>query len=785
LRVRFPILFIASVTLAFACKRSGDADNRKEDSQDARTKEGASSKEGKDTTKEATPPSTRTGLQSYRPLLDEAPRAELEAGGLLVDFGTADQYKFVRGGWRSGWGETKEDPSGFSYAQVTGQTAIIEGLARTGSTELLIRARSAVAGQKLAVWVDGIQAGTAEVGPTWKVVRFPVKNAPAKGRRELLLRFKQSGSPRGDIDWVFLAEKAGAEPPAVVPRVMPLNLGRARRSLVAPTARTYSFYMDVPEKASLVFDYGSSAGANFQVSVEEDGVNPEVVFGPKTAKSWTEAKVDLSKYAGKTVRLALETVGGGEGVSGWGEPEIMVAGSAPPAHKAPPKTAKNAIVLLIDTARADSYAPFWKDKKVVTPTYDAFAKTSTVFVAAYNQENWTKPSVASTLSGVYPSTHNTKLETSKLPDGVKLLPEWLKEHGFRTGAFVANGYISNKFGFEKGWDQFKNYIREEKPSEAEYVFPDALKWIKENKDKGRYFLYIQTIDPHVVYRRNPKYSKLYFKGEYKGFLGPTIEPEEQIAISNKKVAFTERDLDWVRALYWGEVSYHDAQMGYFMEELEKLKVLDDTVFVVTNDHGEELHEHGRLGHGHSLYDELLRAPLLFHFPPVFPSKEVTEVVENLDVVPTLTEVLGVKPLAQAEGHSLLPLVADEPGPRPNYAISEFLDTQRAVHVGRWKFIRTPGNRVNLFDIAADRTEMHDFLASTSTDKKPIARRMCEVHLGEGLASPDKRQRRQNMTVARRSFEAGCADIDPATRKQLAALGYFGGSDPCSAKEKSN
>jgi arylsulfatase A-like enzyme len=578
---------------------------------------------------------------------------------------------------------------------------------------------------------------------------------------------------RGDIDWLWLAETAGAPAPAVIPRSMTVNLGRPRRALPAPTARRYSFYLDVPEQASLVFDYGSDKGAQFQVSAEVDGDEPKVIFGPKTAATWTEAQIDLAAYAGKTVRLELMTTGA-DGVTGWGEPEIML--KTPRAIAARGAAAKNAIIILIDTQRADSFPAFNPKSKVHTPAFDALAKESTTFVNGYVNENWTKPSVATTLTGLYPSTHTTKEDASKVPDKVELLPQRLKKEGFTTAGFIANGYVSDKFGFEKGWDIFVNYIRDNKPSEANYVYRDALAWIQKQKGK-RFFTYIQTIDPHVVYRHNREEVKRYFDGEYKGPLGNTITPEEQIAMSEKKGKFSQRDIDWLRALYNGEVTFHDQHMGEFIDALKRENLLNDTLLIITNDHGEELMEHGRAGHGHSLYDELLRAPIVIHYPPMFPPGANPEVIESVDLAPTVVDALGLKPLKDAEGTSLVNLMAGKSVKQPSYAISEFLNGQRSVRVGRWKFIRTPGDRSHLFDVVKDPGETVDYIKKENGHKQN-ARRLAEVHLGEGLAVPDKSKRLDDAGTRQR-FTAGCADIDPETRRQLEALGYFGGtSTPC-------
>ncbi|ACY14827.1 sulfatase [Haliangium ochraceum DSM 14365] len=719
-------------------------------------------------------PSVRTKLEDYRPLLDEAARAELDAGGLFIDLGTADQHKFTRGGWRTGWGESKQE-DGLSLSAGDDRRLHLDVLTSEPAAEVAVRARSAVDGQAATVWVDGERQGDIWLKPEWTVMRVPVaEGALAAGRHNVQLTFTKSGTPRAEIDWVWLANEVDAEPPSASVRVLPLRIGsQPKRALIAPTTRTYSFYMQPPAGASLVFDYASDVGASFEVRAQADGGAAESLFTATGGESWEEAQVDLGAFADKAIRLDLVATGA-EGRSGWGEPALMVApgNSDKPALKtAAPGTPKNVVVILIDTVRADSFAAIRPDNKVVTPAFDAFADKATVFTNAYNNENWTKPSVASLLSGLYPSTHDTKKDESSLPKEVEILSQRLSKQGFATAGFVANGYVSEKFGFEKGWDAFTNYIRENKSSEAEYVYGDALAWLGEREkaaDGKPFFLYIQTIDPHVTYKVERPFTQHYYAEDYGGPLGPTIDALELQDLSTGKKQASDKDLAWLRAMYRGEVTYHDEHMGKFFEQLQTMGRMDDTLIVITNDHGEELGDHGKFGHGHTLFDELLRAPLLMYFPGMFPEGgRVDEIVETVDIAPTIVEVLGLEPMSNADGTSLLPLVQGKPIQRPTYAISEFLDGRRAVRVGDWKFMRSSSTWANLHNVADDFHEEND-----RSEDALIARRMCEVHLGEGLATPDKSKRQQDITI-RRKFKAGEADIDPAMRKQLEALGYFG------------
>ena len=148
------------------------------------------------------------------------------------------------------------------------------------------------------------------------------------------------------------------------------------------------------------------------------------------------------------------------------------------------------------------------------------------------------------------------------------------------------------------------------------MFSDALAWLDRHQDRP-FFLYLQTIDPHVTYSPPLEHLRPYHPEPYDGPLGPSLDGFEQAAISQGKKPASAADVRWMRALYDGEISYHDEQLGRFLEALSATELLDQTLFIVTNDHGEEIADHGRHGHGHTLYQELIRSPLTIRYPPVF------------------------------------------------------------------------------------------------------------------------------------------------------------------------
>ena len=732
----------------------------------------------------------RSALQPWRSLLHEAPRAELRAGGLHIDFGTADSFKYIRGGWQNRWDDVTTAKDGTTATKLDGASGPIDFILRAADAEpkeVVVRMRAMCKGRNVSIELDGAPVGDKQSLPEdWTTLRFPIDGHTKAGAHRLSIKPDKSckKKARAEVDWVWLAEEAGAEPPAIVERVQPIKLGDGvRRGLVAATPRTYSFYLQVPEGGELVFDHASSNGAEFTVDIAADGQEAKEVYRGKTTDTWEEGSADLKPWVDKAIRVDLN-VAGDAGDGGWGEVEIMVP-ELPKEADIPNPSAKpkNLVYILIDTQRADSFEPFGGEgSAAVTPTFDALTKDSIVFSRAYNQENWTKPSVATILSGLYPVTHDTSGEEETVPDAVEMLAEHMQKQGLKTGAFIANGYIATDFGFNQGWDHYTNFLREKKNSSAKGVYREAIQWVKENA-KQPFFLYVQTIDPHVPWNVADKYTAHYYEGKYKGPIGPSMGGAEQHEYSGSD-KLTDDDLKWIHALYNGEVTYHDEHMGKLIDTLREVGVLDDTLLVISNDHGEELQDHGKMGHRHTLYDELIRSPLLMRFPERLPAGEqYDEIVELVDMAPTILDIMGMPPSEVHEGNSLVPLIERQPLEHPRYAISEYeynsrynaLDIEddekglhaRSVIVGNWKMWRDHREHKELFNVGEDPEEKNNLLG-----KAPIALRLTDIYLAEGLANPSKKARLLNR-VSKKQFEAGKVEIKGELRKQLEALGYFG------------
>jgi arylsulfatase A-like enzyme len=542
--------------------------------------------------------------------------------------------------------------------------------------------------------------------------------------------------------------------------------GQQRKAIVLPAPATLSYYVDVPKDAKLSLRVGAldpKQTPRALVRVTPNGGKPRELWQGSPTASWQDQLLALESFAGTVVRLDLAVEG--QGAAAFSSPTIVTPQSN--VAKAP-AAAKNVVVLLIDTLRADRIRAYTKSSRVKTPVLDAIAGEGAVFEDSQSPENWTKPSVASVLTGLYPATHRTKQSESVLSANALMVSEVFKQAGFSTGTFLANGYVSDKFGFKQGWDAYTNYIREGKSTSAENVFRDAGNWVEKNKDK-RFFLYIQTIDPHVPYDPPAEFLKMYQSQPYAGTIKPRATPDllEKAKRVPPKVTFTDVDRAYLSDLYDAEISYHDHYLGSFIERLKKLGLYDDTILVVTSDHGEEFYDHGSYGHGHSVYQELLHVPFIVRWPGAVKPQRLATTVSTVDISPTILSASGVAVPDVMEGTDRVPQLLGALPSAPAVAFSDFLDDRRVIRAGRWKLILR-GLTPTFFDLKSDPGEKVEL----DLKSNPIALRYCRILLGQFLGARDRGDwlsaDQKGKSV---ELQGEAADMDEATKAGLKALGY--------------
>jgi arylsulfatase A-like enzyme len=369
----------------------------------------------------------------------------------------------------------------------------------------------------------------------------------------------------------------------------------------------------------------------------------------------------------------------------------------------------NVIVIVVDTLRADKLGcqGGWQE---LTPNIDAFAKEAVVFENAFSHAPWTLPSMASLYTSQLPVQHGAGGKLGKfkvLEPGASTLAEVFRRNGASTGAVTNVLFLGQRFGMTQGFDDVDEALGRDNRTgrRAGGTTEAAIQWIEENTP-GRFFLLVHYFDPHLTYDPPGKWRMRFAKDVPGGESFGTAK--EMAALRKGERELDEAQIPHLERLYNAEIAYTDFQVGRLLDELEKMGLSDDTLVILTSDHGEEFLDHGGFEHGHSLFNELLHVPLIVRIPGGGGSR-VASVVRLIDVAPTICDLVGIDPPSSFWGRSLLPLVESGGKDRPMLAQGNMWGPERtAWRDGRFKIILdSESGGVLLFDVVSDPGEQKD------------------------------------------------------------------------------
>jgi arylsulfatase A-like enzyme len=452
---------------------------------------------------------------------------------------------------------------------------------------------------------------------------------------------------------------------------------------------------------------------------------------------------------------------------------VAVGGEAQPSA-VPPSTAKgpNVILIIADTLRAD-YVSAYDTSHVSTPAIDALAADGVVFEKAFAQSSWTRPSIATILTGLYPGSHSVMHKTDLLPDDVVTLAEAMKQGGFRTSGFVTNINVAPSFNFQQGFDEYRylspafffgatdsgsklalyslmRLIRERFLSQQKFVehyYQDAhtvneasLPWLVGHEEE-RFFVLIHFMDPHDPYFEIPYNGRAVARVDT-----PNPPPERA---------------DELRKLYASNVAYMDGFLAKLFATLKEKGLYDDTVIAFTSDHGEEFHEHGGWWHGTTLYDEEVHVPLIVKLAgKTTGGRRESSFARLLDVTPTLLAAAEFAAPPSTQGRDLF---GETSAPAAVYAEEDHEgNVIESIRTGEWKLIvANEGNPrglapVELYDLRTDPDERVN-LAAKEPDRVAELRRDLEAMAAASRAS---------------AVKGTSSALDAADEERLRALGYL-------------
>lgn len=444
---------------------------------------------------------------------------------------------------------------------------------------------------------------------------------------------------------------------------------------------------------------------------------------------------------------------------------------------AAPADAPNVLLVMVDTLRADRLGVYGHPK-AKTPSVDALAADGVRGAHAFAQASWTRPSVGTILTGLYPSSHGAVHKADILPDRVETIAELLSARGYYTVGFPNNINVSPGFNFGQGFAEYRylapdlffwadeaaakltlynglRLVRERFLARrvnvrnyyqpADVVTDTIIEWLDSPGAKqGPFFLFAHYMDPHDPYFVHP----------YNG------EGYARVANPNPPASVAAKYSD----LYDGEIAFFDTHLGRLIDDLKRRGLYDRTLIVLTADHGEEFHEHGGWWHGTTLYDEQIAVPLILK-PPAGGARGrvIAELTTSLDIAPTIATAAGVAVPPVMQGHAL-PLGGEPAIARPSVFAEEDLEGNvlQAVRTPTSKLITAnPGNPrglqpEELYDLATDPGEQRSVVAG-----EPVLLEELRAALGRSYLE------------ARAHAGAGSqTDVDSVTKDRLRALGYL-------------
>lgn len=457
------------------------------------------------------------------------------------------------------------------------------------------------------------------------------------------------------------------ENPFTLKRKLKLG-GKDMNVIVSPPESQYGFNIDLSEGSVLDFGIGivreydsewmiqglsGEKGVNFMVVLESEGrkrtvfqhyLAPPPVEDRETV-SFLRQRLDLPRA--EDIRLYLITEGNAENKAFWYNPVLFKKGA----------NSTNVILISVDTLRADHLGCYGYDRET-SPNIDSLAKNSVLFSHVYASSPWTLPSHVSMLTSLHGVHHQVYHDDERMDPAMLTLADLLRQDHFFCSAFTGGGFVSSVYGFSKGFDMYQEGGRGfHRQDAAEYSYRLVAEWLDTHSKDKNFFLFVHTYQPHDPYACPEPYKDMFLAEDAKwrhinlmGHLGGR---------SNLFKPLSEGERQNIVDLYDGEVRYTDeALIGPLIKKLKQLDLYDNSLIIFTSDHGEEFYDHKSWGHGHQLYDESLRVPLLVKFPGSrFQGTKVSNLVSLVDVMPTVLEEfrIDISELA-LDGMSLFPAI---------------------------------------------------------------------------------------------------------------------------------
>jgi arylsulfatase A-like enzyme len=436
------------------------------------------------------------------------------------------------------------------------------------------------------------------------------------------------------------------------------------------------------------------------------------------------------------------------------------------------KAGPHVVLIVVDTLRADRLESYGHGRET-SPALRDFVAVATRFESAFAPSPWTTPSTATIFSGLHPLRHGSTHQGSALGDDVASLAELVSDAGWQTAGFSFNHNVSTVSRFDQGFDRFDDFAGRSTayPDIGEMV--DTIgQWMDEEL-RERFFLYLQPMNAHGPYLVPEEHRSDLLGREARGgfqYYGTVMRRIMKKGRVDQRERVSPGMLASLSEHYDVAVRHTMDRLGELLDDLRERGLYDDSLIILTADHGEELFEHGGFSHGYSLHREVLQVPLLMKLPGQTEAAVVDTQVSLADIYPTVAEVLGVPMPYEVDGRSLLTTIREAAGDPELLAARgqlyhvdwERRCVARSYQLGRYKLIAVQrdytGSReeVRLYDTVADPHELDD-LSAREPDR---------------VAELLERMESESLDYFRRRVATPAVVLDDMDQDTLRQLGYL-------------
>lgn len=588
------------------------------------------------------------------------------------------------------------------------------------------------------------------------VIRPHGVEVPARDVRHVLLRPTDADGADFEIESVRIVFRR--EHLAEVPAGLGWHgFGEIYRETVVtrvPESVVYSLKLPSRPRLDLALAKADRTPVTFRVEVGSETLLRRRITA---TERWEPVVVDLSKLAGREVKLKLTAEGEDGTIAFWGSPAVRNLGAGPGSPR-------GVILVVADTLRADHLDAYGYERRTA-PILSRLAAEGVLFEDCVAQATWTKVSVPSILTSLYPDAHGVSDFADRLPSSALTLAEIFREAGYATLSLSSILFTGRYTNLQQGFEVLHEdgSLRGERRIKSAWQYVGRLlPWLEANREVP-FFVLLHVTDPHDPYEPNIPYDRIWTEPGGKGafeawqqqakrfirdplmrnYRMPTRDELDAAGVD--PAAYVAQEVDW----YDGSIRGMDAELGRLMDGLAKLGLAETTLVAVVGDHGEEFLEHGRHWHGQSVYGELTHVPWILWGPGVPPGRRVEETVETVDLLPTLLEFAGLPVPETVQGVGLRALVlgrgerrrpavtvkaavTNAAGPPPRNKASA------AIVDGGWKLIHNTvresgepeyelydhrGDPLNANDVAAQ----HPDVVARLTERLEAWRRYVEAH----------------------------------------------------------